>query len=106
MTGWRRSPIVALAVIAVFTVIQLAIPISQIGGPQATDRFAWQMFSTFIPDPGFVVVTESGESEVVISEHMARVRWDIAIAEVLPDHLCRTVPGAVRVVWDEGSRDC
>lgn len=105
MTGWRRSPRVAVGVIAAFAIVQLAIPISRFGSPD-TVRFGWQMFSTYEPDPGFIVETDTGSTEVDLEEYMARVRSDIDITSLMPAHLCSVVPGAEEVTWNGGSLEC
>lgn len=105
MRGWRCSPRVAVFVIAAFAVAQLAIPVSRFGGPD-TDRFAWQMFSTYAPDPGFVVEVNGGRITIDLETYMARARADIPITDLLPEHLCAVIPDAVRVTWNEGVEEC
>lgn len=106
MSAWRRSPVIALLIVSVFLVVQLAIPISRLGHHQPTVRFGWQMFSVAIPAPEFVVATTNGDVSIDLEDYMARVRGDIDIEALLPPHLCQVVQGAIRVTWADGSYEC
>ena len=105
MTGWRTSRVAAVSVIAVFFIVQLAIPISRIGDDDPR-RFGWQMFSTSSQAPHFVVTTDTGEVEVDLADYMARVRGDIDIVSLMPPHLCNVIPGAESVSWEGGDFEC
>lgn len=105
MAGWRRSPAVAVLVIAVFLVVQLAVPLSRLG-TDSPRRFGWQMFSIARHSPQFVVATETGEIEIEVSDFMARVRADVDLVALLPQHLCSVVPGAEVVTWEDGVHRC
>jgi hypothetical protein len=102
--GWRRSPVVAAASIAVFLAVQLAIPISRIGDDAR--RFGWQMFSTAQFAPEFVVVTATEEIEIDHRDYVAMPRADVDFETLLPPHLCVVVPAAVSVRWEGGEHQC
>lgn len=104
--SWRTSSTLALVVIVLFIVLQVAIPVSRIGVHESGRRFGWQMFSTARETPSFVVVTEDGELPVALKDYMAGPRGDIDIVGLLPPHLCNTVPGALRVTWESGEHQC
>lgn len=106
VSEWRKSPMVAGIAVALFVLIQLAIPISRLGDHDRAERFGWQMFSVSVPAPTLTVVTGSGEEEVVLEDYMARVRSDIDIIALMPPHLCEVVEDSVAVIWDEGSHQC
>lgn len=97
---WQRSPRIAAAVVGVWLVVQLVVPIWRLSA-DGQDRFAWRMFSTFEARPTFVVHTPDGERSVDLEAVTARLRGDLDLAAHLPEHLCHTVPGAVRVSWDD-----
>lgn len=103
--NWRRSPPIAVAVVALILIVQLAIPISRLGDETAR-RFGWQMFSSSVAVPKFSVATAEGEFEVELSRYMARIRADIDIVTLIPPHLCATVPGAQRVTWADSEYTC
>jgi hypothetical protein len=104
VSDWRKSTVVAATAIAVYLVVQFAIPISRIGDDAR--RFGWQMFSTAQFAPEFVVVTPTGEIDIDHRDHVAMSRADVDFERLLPPHLCRVVPGAVSVRWEEGELEC
>lgn len=105
MAGWRRASATAVLVVALFLIVQLAVPISRFGD-DSTRRFGWQMFSLVRPSPQFVVTTSTGEVEIDLSEYMARVRDDVDVVALLPPHLCLVIRGAENVTWEDGSHQC
>lgn len=106
VSEWRKSPLVAGIAVALFVLIQLAIPVGRLGDHERAQRFGWQMFSVSVPAPTLTVVTDSGEEKVVLEDYMARVRSDIDILALMPPHLCDVVAGARKVTWDGGSHQC
>lgn len=107
MTGWRWNRKLALAVLSTFVVIQLTIPtVLLVSADGSSQRFGWQMFSHAAPDPGFTVVTPTGEQSVALAGILARPRADIVLSELVPPFLCTTVSGAIRVTWNSGSFEC
>jgi len=69
-------------------------------------RFGWQMFSHASEATVFTVVTDDGERQIGPDQILARARGDLPLTELVPPFLCRTVEGAVRVLWDEGELEC
>lgn len=107
MTGWRWNRKLAVAVLSAFVAIQLPIPtVLLVSADGSSQRFGWQMFSHAAPDPGFTVVTPTGEQSVALASILARPRADIMLTDLVPPFLCSTVPGALRVTWDDGSLEC
>jgi len=106
MTSWRRSTPVAIALITMFLVIQLAIPISKLGKSDGDQRFGWQMFSTAGTPADFAVHTDSGSEEVNLNVLTAQLRADMPLTELVPPFLCDTVPGAIEVTWQSGGYSC
>jgi hypothetical protein len=99
--------VVTIIAISLFLVLQLALPISRIVVHDETAlRFGWQMFSTAREAPSFVVETENGQIAIDIADYMAGARGDVDILGPMPPHLCEVVPGAIRVTWDGGEREC
>ena len=106
MTNWRQSRPLALMVIAVFLIIQLALPISRLGDVSAK-RFGWQMFSEGSTLPLFVVHTDDGtEFETSLDDYTAMLRADIDLVDLVPPHLCAVVPDAASVTWQTGEYRC
>jgi hypothetical protein len=105
MSDWRTSRLAAGIVIAVFVLVQLALPISRLGREDAA-RFGWQMYSVARPSPQFVVSTSAGDVDIRLHDYMARVRADIDIVGLLPPHLCEVVSGAQTVTWEEREHRC
>lgn len=103
--SWRSSPVVALVVIALFFAVQLALPSSRLGDPAAS-RFGWQMFSTYQEEIEFTVNTAEGSRVVDLRELTAQFRVELPLDELVPDHLCRTVPGAISVTVDGEEHRC
>jgi hypothetical protein len=54
----------------------------------------------------FTVVTATEETVFPLETVLARPRGDMALEELVPPHLCATVEGAVRVIWEEGVFEC
>lgn len=106
VSEWRKSPIVAGIVIGGFVIVQLAIPISRFGDDADLRRFSWQMFSSSVRAPEFVVHAGNDELEIDLEGYMARVRADVEIETIIPDHLCKTIPGAEFVTWDDMRHEC
>ena len=106
MTEWRKSPTVAVVGVALFVIVQIAIPISRMGDAEQAQRFGWQMFSTVGEATEFTVHTPTGTVVIDLEEVMARARADIPLAELLPPHLCDTVEGAEFVTWDDKRYQC
>ena len=106
MTEWRKSRTVAAASVALFVILQLAIPLGRIGDAEQIQRFGWQMFSTLGEPIEFTVHTSTGSLVIDLEEVMARVRGDIPLEELLPPHLCSTVEGAETVTWDDKRHEC
>lgn len=95
-----------MALIAIFLVVQLAIPISRLSPPETAHRWAWQMFSRTPHSIQFVIHTPTDTTDVELHEYMAQVRGDIDLTEVLPPHLCAVSEDAVKVTWDSGELEC
>ena len=106
MIEWRKSPTVTAVSVALFVILQLAIPISRMGDTEQAQRFGWQMFSTVGESFEFTVQTLTGNLVIDLEEVMARARGDIPLEELLPPHLCETVEGAETVTWDDKSYKC
>ena len=106
MTEWRKSSTVAAVGVALFVVLQLAIPISRMGDGEQAQRFGWQMFSTVGESFEFTVHTSTGSLVIDLEEVMARARGDIPLEELLPPHLCDTVEGAENITWDDKRYEC
>lgn len=70
-------------------------------------RFGWRMFSFVQAFPTFSLVDEAGTEEVIDGRrYVARLRGDVAFAEVLPQHLCAVHPEAALIVVElDGERD-
>jgi hypothetical protein len=106
MNGWRWNPRLAAVCLGLFLVIQLSIPtVRLLIEHDRAERFAWQMF-TFATAFEFTVITADGEQEVDLEDVLARPRADMPIEELVPPHLCATVDGAIRVVWQDGELEC
>lgn len=105
MTDWRKSPLAAGLIIAMFVVIQLVIPISRLTD-DSPRRFGWQMFSVARGAPTFVAETNSGDVEIDLDDFVARARGDIDLEEVLPTHLCRVIPDADSIAWESEQHQC
>lgn len=103
---WRRSPTLAIAFAAVWLTIQLAIPLSQLGSDEPSDRFVWRMFTTFVPAVEFTVSTPDGTTSVDLAEIVARLRADLPLKRSVPPHLCRVIEDAVSVSWSNGYHKC
>jgi hypothetical protein len=97
---------VAVVGVALFVVLQLAIPISRMGSDEGPQRFGWQMFSTVGEAIEFTVHTPTGTVIIDLEDVMARARSDVPLEELLPPHLCNTVEGAESVTWDDKSYQC
>lgn len=108
MSGWRSSRVVAIVTISLFILAQLAIPISRMGDNERAQRFGWQMFSSLVEQVEFEVLVENSADPLKIDlrEITARVRDDLPLIEVVPDHLCATVPDATLVRWRGGQQQC
>ena len=106
MAEWRKYRTVAAAGVALFVVLQLAVPISRLGDGNQTERFGWQMFSR-VGDPiDFTVHTSTGSLVIDLEQVMARTRADIPLEALLPPHRCNTVDGAESVTWDDKGYEC
>ncbi len=97
---WQRSPTIAAAVVGLWLAVQLVVPIWRLTS-DGQDRFAWRMFSTFEARPTYVVHTGDEERIVDLEAVTARLRGDLDLVAHLPEHLCITVPEAVRITWDD-----
>ncbi len=106
MNDWRQSPTVALLGIALFAIVQLAIPLSRIASDESPRRFGWQMYASAQQSPEFTVHTSSGSETIVLDDYMARVRLDLPLEELTPPHLCEVFPGAESVTWGDGIHQC
>lgn len=95
-------------VLAVFLVVQLSVPtVLFLRGDDRSQRFGWQMFSKNSPAVEFTVMLASGsELTVAPGDVLARHRGDLPLVDLIPPHLCATIDGAVRILWDGGSREC
>ena len=106
MIDWRQSRVVAGTIVALFFVVQLAIPIARLGDERG-QRFGWQMYSREIRAiPDFVVTTGDGEIEIDLADFLPTSSIEVDVTAHLPAHLCDVVPGAVSVSWESGSRQC
>jgi hypothetical protein len=93
---WARVAVVCFFV--VFVALQALVPLFQLLIAPRPARFGWQMFSISAPPPDFAVVRADGSSApVAIESYVASFRGDVPLAQFLPAHLCRVVPGAVAV---------
>lgn len=106
MSDWRKSPVVAVAAMSLFLVLQLAIPISRLEDETQAQRFAWQMFSRFHPEVEFTVNTEADSYFVDLDQVMARQRADLSLGNSIPAHLCDLDANAVSIVWESESYQC
>lgn len=91
--------------IAIFLVIQLAIPISRFAD-ETPRRFGWQMFTVTRQAPDFVVHTSTHDIEIDLDDFVARARGDIDLANILPAHLCNVIPDAESITWEDGHHRC
>ncbi len=103
--GWTTARRAALAFIAVWLTVQLAVPAAALlTDPPA--RFSWQMYSGLSQHPSYVLVFDDGEEQR--ETHGSLLEWtraDLPYHERLPRHLCRTQEGLaeVRVVPRHGN---
>lgn len=82
----------------VFLALQALVPIFQLLVAPRPARFGWQMFSISAPPPDFAIVRADGSSTpIAIEPYVASARGDVPLAQFLPAHLCRVVPGAAAV---------
>ena len=103
---WRQSRVVAGTIVAIFFVVQLAIPITRLSDERG-QRFGWQMYSREVRmTPEFVVSTPEGEMAVDIVDYLPTSRIEVDVVEHLPPHLCEVIPGASSVSWNGGSHQC
>lgn len=106
MIDWRQSRVVAGTILALFFVVQLAIPISRLGDERG-QRFGWQMYSREVRAiPEFGVITGDGEVAIDILDYLPTSRIEVDVAMYLPAHLCDVIPEAVSVSWEGGSHRC
>lgn len=106
MRDWRRSPRFAVWFISLFFLVQLAVPVTRLGGIQSAERFGWQMFSSYQPRIDFTVHTEEGSTIVDLEDVTAGLRADLDLETLIPPFVCERIPGAVRVTWDDQSYRC
>lgn len=93
---WARIAIACF--FAVFLALQALVPIYQLLVAPRPARFGWQMFSVSAPPPDFAIVRADGSSApIAIEPYVASARGDVPLAQFLPAHLCRIVPGAAAV---------
>jgi hypothetical protein len=105
-TPWRQAQPWALVVVLLILATQFALPISRLLDDDEASRFGWQMFSGSKAFPELAVQTDEGEIDILLSDYLVRERVEIDVAAVLPPHLCAVVPGAIRVMWDDGEFRC
>lgn len=88
--GWTTTRRAALAFVAVWLTIQLAVPAAALlTDPPA--RFSWQMYSGLSEHPSYILVYDDGEEER--ETHGSLLPWtraDLPYHEHLPRYLCRT----------------
>lgn len=97
LPAWRsRSAIAALCTI--FVLVQLLVPAAQLIWAARPARFGWQMFSVSAPPPDFAIELRDGTTEPLdIKPYVVSLRGDVPLAQFLPPHVCRVVPGVVAV---------
>lgn len=82
----RRS--VALAMVAAFLLIQLAVPVVSLFGPRPA-RFAWHMYSALPPVPeAWALGADGGEAPVDLGALFAVQRAELDYASILRGGLC------------------
>jgi hypothetical protein len=106
MAEWRKSSTVAVVGLALFAILQLGIPASQVGDSDRPQRFGWQMFSVLGERITFTVLTPDGPQDMELEEVMARARGDIPIEILIPPHLCDSVEGAESITWGSSVYEC
>jgi len=97
---WARIVVAGFCV--VFLALQALVPLAQLLWAPRPARFGWQMFSVSAPPPDFAIVRADGSSApIAIEPYVSSFRGDVPLAQFLPAHLCRVVPGAVAVRFQQ-----
>jgi len=105
MHGWRDTPLVAYTILSIFLIAMLTIPVVRLGA-DGPSRFSWQMFSKSSTTTEFKVQTATGTESVIIADFMARPRTDLPLEDIVPPHVCESIPGAISVSWSGGNYTC
>ena len=61
------------------------------------EQYGWQMFATAYASPTARAVYPERTDSLDIERHVLRVRGDVPYEDMLPAHLCRTLPDALAV---------
>lgn len=99
-----RPPKYVLAIIALFLILQVGIPIVQ-AGQSGSHRWGWQMYSRFPALGEYSVVLQDGSlREIDAREHLAFWRFELTPNDELLSQLCERESDAVSIrVHQDGS---
>ena len=101
--AWTVANMAAAIFFIGFLAVQLLVPIIRLGAERRPARYAWQMYSTYVPPVVFLRESPSGSLDTIqVSDHVARPRGDIDLARYLPRHICSRDTGAAAVLVVQG----
>jgi hypothetical protein len=93
---WDRRMVLAATFVALFVVVQFAVPVLALFGPRP-GRGGWQMYSSFPHVPSVWLIDAAGhEAEVAPDQLFVQLRAEIDFAAALRAGVC-DASGAVAV---------